>query len=91
MQVLHLPTQTLINAKSATKTEEYNCTKCNGHVVLKCGKIRAPHFSHRVRCQVTTQLHNHKPKLSKCVHCNTECEWVNHDYVWIKEYADKVL
>jgi hypothetical protein len=90
MQVLHLPTQTITHAKNAIRTEEYNCTKCNGCLVLRNGKIRAPHFSHRIRCQLTVQSHINKPKISKCVHCNTECTWLNHDYIWIKEYADKV-
>jgi hypothetical protein len=90
MQVLHLPTQTITHAKSATKSEEYNCTKCNGCLILRNGKKRAPHFSHRIRCHLVIQSHINKPKISKCVHCNTECEWTNHEYIWIKEYADKV-
>ena len=91
MQVLHLPTQMIITPQTAVKTEEYNCSKCNGCLILRNGKKRAPHFSHRIRCATTTQMHHHKPKISKCVHCNHETAWDQHSYAWIKEYADKVL
>lgn len=90
MQV-HLPTQTITDAKNASKTEEYNCTKCNGCLVLRSGKVRSPHFAHRIRCHIGVQSHVNKPKISKCVHCNTETSWDNQAYVWIKEYADKVF
>ena len=63
MQVLHLPTQTITDAKSATKSEEYNCTKCNGCLILRNGKKRVPHFSHRIRCRLVVQSHINKPKI----------------------------
>jgi len=91
MQVLHLPTQTMITPQAALKTEEYNCSKCNGSIIVRNGKKRAPHFSHRVKCVTALQSHINKPKISKCVHCNHETEWLNDDYSWIKEYADKVF
>ena len=86
MNVIHIPTQICISPINAIKTEEYHCSTCNNRLILRNGSKRATHFSHRNKCKPINVL---KPKISKCVHCNNESLEIK-EYVWIKEYADKV-
>ena len=37
-----------VNIESASKSEKYFCPICNNQVIFKKGKIRAPHFSHKI-------------------------------------------
>ena len=88
MQGLHLPTQTHIRPSCASKIEEYHCDHCNNKLILRSGAKRAPHFAHRIKCKMINEI---KPKISKCVHCNNESSYTDNEYIWRKEYADKIM
>ena len=90
MQGIHLPTQTHILPAVASKSEDYHCSCCNNKLILRNGPIRAAHFSHRSKSKCKP-VNESKPKISKCVHCNHESLSNITDYVWLKEYADKIM
>ena len=64
----------------ASKTNKYKCPDCDNSIILKMGKIRAPHFSHKIKCNHKTTNHilDFKNKIERegltcprqCINCN---------------------
>jgi competence CoiA-like predicted nuclease len=54
-----------INPLNAKKENKYKCPDCNDNIILKAGKIRSPHFSHRQKClhTISDQLIHAKNKV----------------------------
>lgn len=69
-----------INPLNAKKENKYKCPDCNDNIILKAGKIRSPHFSHRQKClhTISEQLIHAKNKILneginipiQCISCN---------------------
>jgi hypothetical protein len=61
------------------KNNKYKCPDCNDSIILKNGKIRSAHFSHRIKCNynTNTQLIELKNKIEidgillncQCINC----------------------
>jgi hypothetical protein len=75
-----------IKPHDAPKTNNYKCPDCDNSIILKFGKIRAPHFSHKIKCNHKTTNHilDFKNKIQRegfscqrqCMNCN-ELSWLS--------------
>ena len=69
-----------IKPHDAPKTNNYKCPDCDNSIILKLGKIRAPHFSHKIKCnhKRTDHILDFKNKIERegficqrqCMNCN---------------------
>ena len=44
-----------IKPQYASKTNIYKCPDCRQQIILKCGKRRSSHFSHKIKCNMPTK------------------------------------